>query len=54
MLKAGKWLKELGKSLKVIIVVYDRAHSAIAEAESGDFDWEEIFARWLNLFLSYR
>jgi 2-dehydro-3-deoxygluconokinase len=31
-------------------VIYDRAHSAIAEAESRDFDWDAIFegASWFH------
>ena len=31
-------------------VVYDRAHSAIAEVKPGDFDWDAIFegAKWFH------
>jgi 2-dehydro-3-deoxygluconokinase len=31
-------------------VIYDRAHSAIAEASRGDFDWDKIFdgAEWFH------
>ena len=33
------------------LVIYDRAHSAIAEASPGDFDWDSIFkgAAWFHI-----
>ena len=32
-------------------MIYDRAHSAIAEASSGDIDWEKVFdgATWFHI-----
>ena len=40
----------MGASQRPSKVVYDRAYSAIAEAEIKDFNWEEIFkdARWFH------
>src|SRR6056297_940564 len=42
--RLGIYFCENGASQRPSNVIYDRAHSAIAEAESGDFDWDEIFA----------
>ena len=42
--RLGIYYCENGASQRPSNVVYDRAHSAIAEAESSDFDWEVIFA----------
>ena len=41
--RLGIYYCENGASQRPSNVIYDRAHSAIAEAESGDFDWDEIF-----------
>jgi len=41
---------EVGASQRPSSVIYDRAHSAIAEAEMNDFNWVEIFktAGWFH------
>ncbi len=41
--RVGIYFIEKGASQRPSKVVYDRAHSAIAEAQSSDFDWETIF-----------
>lgn len=48
--RLGIYYCENGASQRPSNVVYDRAHSAIAEAEAADFDWEEIFngAAWFH------
>jgi 2-dehydro-3-deoxygluconokinase len=48
--RVGIYFLEKGASQRASKVIYDRAHSAIAEAESGDFDWDAIFkdASWLH------
>ena len=40
----GIYFVEKGASQRASKVIYDRANSAIALAESSDFDWKEIFA----------
>ena len=35
---------EKGASQRGSVCIYDRAHSAIAEAKPSDFDWDAIFA----------
>jgi 2-dehydro-3-deoxygluconokinase len=47
----GIYFLEKGASQRGSKVIYDRGHSAIAEADSGDFDWEAIFERasWFHL-----
>ena len=42
--RLGKYFCESGASQRSSNVIYDRAHSAIAEATSEDFNWNEIFA----------
>lgn len=42
--KVGIYYCEKGASQRPSKVIYDRAHSAIAEAKPSDFDWEKIFA----------
>ena len=42
--KVGVYYCEKGASQRPSKVIYDRAHSAIAEAKPADFDWEKIFA----------
>ncbi len=42
--RLGIYYCENGASQRPSNVIYDRAYSAIAEAESEDFDWKEIFA----------
>ena len=48
--RVGIYYLEKGASQRPSKVVYDRAHSAIAEAEREDFDWNEIFrdAEWFH------
>jgi len=40
----GIYFLEKGASQRPSKVIYDRANSAIAEAEESDFDWDKIFA----------
>lgn len=49
--RVGIYFLETGANQRPSKVVYDRAHSAIAEARPGDFDWERIFAgaRWFHI-----
>ncbi len=42
--RVGIYYLEKGASQRPSKVIYDRAGSSIAEAQSGDFDWEKIFA----------
>lgn len=48
--RLGIYYCESGASQRPSNVIYDRAHSAIAEANSEDFDWDEIFgdADWFH------
>ena len=48
--RMGIYFMEKGTSMRPSKVIYDRAHSAIAEARSGDFDWDAIFqgADWFH------
>ena len=48
--RVGIYFNEKGASQRPSVCIYDRAHSAIAEAESADFDWERIFegADWFH------
>lgn len=48
--RLGIYFVEKGASQRASTVLYDRAHSAIAEAKSGDFDWKKIFdgADWFH------
>ena len=41
---AGHLFRENGASQRPSKVIYDRAHSAIAEAKPEDFDWDKIFS----------
>lgn len=41
--RLGAYFVEKGASQRASKVIYDRAHSAIAEASASDFDWEAIF-----------
>ncbi len=41
--RIGVYFVEKGQSQRPSKVVYDRKHSAIAEAKASDFDWEKIF-----------
>ena len=48
--RVGIYFCEKGASQRPSKVIYDRAHSSIASAERGDFDWQEIFdgADWFH------
>lgn len=48
--RIGIYYAETGASMRPSKVVYDRANSAIAEVQPGDFDWEKIFrgAHWFH------
>lgn len=48
--RVGIYFLEKGASQRASKVIYDRAGSAISEAKSGDFNWEEIFknADWFH------
>ncbi|MBO4309329.1 MAG: sugar kinase [Clostridia bacterium] len=41
--RVGIYFCEKGASQRPSKVIYDRAHSAIAEAKKADFDWDRIF-----------
>lgn len=41
--RVGIYFLETGADDRASVVVYDRAHSAIAEAGPGSFDWDAIF-----------
>lgn len=49
--RVGIYFLEAGANQRSSNVVYDRAGSALAEAQSGDFDWRQIFAgaRWFHI-----
>ncbi|MBE6558226.1 MAG: sugar kinase [Ruminococcaceae bacterium] len=42
--RVGIYYLEKGASQRGSVCIYDRAHSAIAEAKPADFDWDAIFA----------
>ena len=48
--RVGIYFCEKGASQRGSSVIYDRAHSAIAEADPAEFDWETIFrgADWFH------
>lgn len=48
--RVGIYYNEKGASQRGSVCIYDRAHSAIAEANLEDFDWEKIFdgADWFH------
>src|SRR6056297_362798 len=48
--RLGIYFCESGASQRPSNVIYDRAHSAIAEASKSDFNWNEIFsdADWFH------
>ena len=48
--RVGIYYSETGASMRPSVVVYDRAHSAIAEATPSDFDFDAIFkdAGWFH------
>ena len=48
--RVGIYYLETGASMRPSKVIYDRAHSAMAEAEPGDFDFDTIMegAQWFH------
>ena len=48
--RVGIYFLEKGASQRGSVCIYDRAHSAIAEASASDFDWDAIFdgADWFH------
>lgn len=48
--RVGIYFLEKGASQRGSVCIYDRAHSAIQEADPADFDWEKIFegADWFH------
>ncbi len=48
--RVGIYYLEKGASQRGSVCIYDRAHSAIAEAAPSDFDWNSIFegAEWFH------
>ena len=42
--RVGVYYLEKGASQRGSVCIYDRAHSAIADASPDDFDWDSIFA----------
>ncbi len=48
--RVGIYFNEKGASQRPSVCIYDRAHSAIAEASASDFDWDRIFegAEWFH------
>ena len=48
--RVGIYYLEKGASQRGSVCIYDRAHSAIAEAKVSDFDWDAIFdgADWFH------
>ena len=49
--RVGIYFSETGASMRPSKVIYDRAHSAIAEAKADEFDFEKIFkdASWFHI-----
>ncbi len=48
--RLGIYFLEKGASQRGSVCIYDRAHSAIQEAQASDFDWDKIFegAEWFH------
>ena len=48
--RVGIYFNEKGASQRPSVCIYDRAHSAIQEADPADFDWDAIFegAEWFH------
>ncbi len=49
--RLGIYFLEGGSNQRSSVVIYDRAHSAIAEAKPGDIDWDKAFngASWFHI-----
>ena len=48
--RVGLYYAETGASMRPSKVIYDRAHSSIAEADASDFDFDAIMegAQWFH------
>ncbi len=48
--RVGIYFNEKGASQRPSVCIYDRAHSAIQEADPSEFDWDDIFegADWFH------
>ncbi|HOR42829.1 MAG TPA: sugar kinase [Atribacterota bacterium] len=49
--RLGIYFLENGSNQRPSVVIYDRGHSAIAEARIGDIDWDKVFqgAGWFHI-----
>lgn len=49
--RLGIYFLEAGANQRPSVVIYDRSHSAIAEASTGDIDWNKVFegAQWFHI-----
>jgi 2-dehydro-3-deoxygluconokinase len=49
--RLGVYFLEAGANQRPSMVVYDRSHSAISEASTGDIDWNKVFsgASWFHI-----
>ena len=49
--RLGIYFLEAGANQKPSVVIYDRSHSAIAEASPGDINWDKVFdgASWFHI-----
>jgi len=49
--RLGIYFLEVGANQRPSVVIYDRSHSAIAEASPGDINWEKVFdgASWFHI-----
>jgi len=49
--RLGIYFLENGANQRPSVVIYDRSHSAIAEAMIGDIDWDKVFqeASWFHI-----
>ncbi|MCP4402866.1 MAG: sugar kinase [bacterium] len=49
--RLGIYFLEAGANQRPSVVVYDRAYSAISEAQAGDIDWDKVFdgADWFHV-----
>ena len=49
--RVGIYFNEKGASQRPSVCIYDRAHSAISEATTADFDWDAIFegVEWFHI-----
>jgi len=49
--RLGIYFLEAGANQRPSVVIYDRSHSAIAEAKPGDINWDKVFNRasWFHI-----